>query len=99
MSAEFQRTIPGNAAYDPEAPKQPFWPSFFYVRAQCGAARRGAAASLYTPDYVHTRADLSVGTPASRRTRFCAIFAVQLNAEMLRANSRIDQRHHWDSVW
>lgn len=24
---------------------------------------------------------------------------LQLNAEMLRANSRIDQRHQWDSVW
>ena len=33
-------------------------------------------------------------------TMFSHISAwVQLNAEMIRANARIDQRHHWDSVW
>lgn len=36
MPAEFQKTIPGNSQYDPDAPKQPFWPSFFFVRGRTG---------------------------------------------------------------
>jgi hypothetical protein len=33
MSAEFQKTIVNNSAYDPTAPKPPFFQTFLYVRA------------------------------------------------------------------
>jgi hypothetical protein len=37
MPLAFQKTIIGNPHYDAAAPKQPFWPTFFYVRRAAGA--------------------------------------------------------------
>jgi hypothetical protein len=41
MPLAFQKTIIGNPNYDAAAPKQPFWPTFFYVRGRRGGKERG----------------------------------------------------------
>ena len=93
MPVEYQRTVPGNPQYDPNAPKQHFWPSFFFVRSAIagmmvvviGTWRRIRGGDSRLP---HPATAPVIPHPCP-----------QLNAEMLRANSRIDQRHQWDSVW
>ena len=59
MPAEFQKTIPGNSQYDPEAPKQPFWPSFFFVR---GCLRASALNSSWMTGSGHAYSSSSLRT-------------------------------------